>query len=208
MKRFIFAACFFLFATTGYAQQISLDVVYLKDGSIIQGVIIEQIPDDTLKIQIQGGSVFVFKMADVLRINRTYKSTQIHGYQVGRKEPVVGCLLSLLVPGAGQLYNEDFGGAGLFFGSFMVGSIVFFSSLEQDAIGWHVPDSNKTIATLGLVSMLTASIGSMIDAAITAQEINKRLEKHVTLLQFDNILLTLDPLPVRGDYGAMLSFRF
>ena len=208
MKRFIFVACLFIFATTSYAQQIPLDVVYLKDGSIVQGVIIEQIPGDTLKIQIQGGSIFVFKMENVLKINRTYRPIQTHGYQVGRKEPVVGCLLSLLVPGAGQLYNEDFSGAGLFFGSFMVGSIVFFRSLERDAFGWYVPDSNKTTVTLGLVAMLTASICSMIDAAITAQEINKRLENRVTLLKSDNIILTLDSLPMHSDYGAVLSFRF
>ena len=36
------------------------DVVYLRNGSIIRGVIIEQIPNESLKIQTPGGSVFVF----------------------------------------------------------------------------------------------------------------------------------------------------
>ena len=208
MKRFIFIVCFFVFATASYAQQIPVDVVYLKDGSIVQGIIIEQIPDDTLKIRIQGGSVFVFKMEDVLKINRTLKSVQTHGYQIGRKEPVVGCLLSFLVPGAGQLYNEDFGGAGLYFGCFIISSTVFFSSLEEDVFGWYIPDNNRTTAALGLVGMLTASICSMTDAAITAQDINKQLENRITLLESDGVVLTLNPLPVCSDYGAMLSFRF
>lgn len=44
------------------------DVLYLKNGSVIRGTIIEQIPGESLKIQTQGGSVFVHAMEEISRI--------------------------------------------------------------------------------------------------------------------------------------------
>lgn len=44
------------------------DVVYLKNGSIIKGSIVEVIPNGTLKIQTQDGSLFVFDMNEVDRV--------------------------------------------------------------------------------------------------------------------------------------------
>ncbi len=46
----------------------SKEVVYLKDGSIIKGVILEQIPNQSLKIQSSDGSLFVYKMDMVKKI--------------------------------------------------------------------------------------------------------------------------------------------
>lgn len=46
------------------------DVVYLNNGSIIRGVIIEQIPNKSLKIQTADGSVFVYEISDVLKITK------------------------------------------------------------------------------------------------------------------------------------------
>lgn len=52
------------------AQQQLEDVVYLKDGSIFRGVIIEQIPNESLKIQIIGGSVISVKITDVTKMTK------------------------------------------------------------------------------------------------------------------------------------------
>lgn len=46
------------------------EVVYLKNGSIIRGIIIEQIPNESLKIQTSDGSVFAYPMQDVLKITK------------------------------------------------------------------------------------------------------------------------------------------
>lgn len=46
------------------------DVVYLKDGSIIKGTVLQIIPNDILKIEIPGGSILVYKMADVDKITK------------------------------------------------------------------------------------------------------------------------------------------
>lgn len=52
------------------AQQQMEDVVYLKNGSIIRGMIIEQVPGKSLKIQTRDGSVFVYEMADIERMSK------------------------------------------------------------------------------------------------------------------------------------------
>ncbi len=46
------------------------EVVYLKNGSIIRGVIIEQIPNVSLKIKTKDGNVFFYKMEDVEKITK------------------------------------------------------------------------------------------------------------------------------------------
>lgn len=47
-----------------------VDVVYLKNESVIKGMIIEQIPNVSLKIQTRDGSVFVYKMDEVLKMTK------------------------------------------------------------------------------------------------------------------------------------------
>lgn len=46
------------------------EVVYLKNGSIINGIIIEQIPNESLKLQTADGSIYVYKMSEVERITK------------------------------------------------------------------------------------------------------------------------------------------
>ena len=52
----------------GKAQTNYEDVVYLKNGSVIRGVLIEQIPNVSLKIQTKDNNVFVYKIDEVLKI--------------------------------------------------------------------------------------------------------------------------------------------
>jgi hypothetical protein len=47
-----------------------VDVVYLKNGSIIRGIIVEQIPDVSIKIKTADGSLFVFKMSEIEKITK------------------------------------------------------------------------------------------------------------------------------------------
>jgi hypothetical protein len=50
-----------------------VDVLYLKNGSIIRGLIIEQIPNTSVKIKTADGSVFVHVMEDVIKITKEPK---------------------------------------------------------------------------------------------------------------------------------------
>jgi hypothetical protein len=59
MKRLII----FIFVGITFAQEYE-DVVYLKDGSIIRGMIIEQVPNEYIKIK-SGKNVFVYQMDEI-----------------------------------------------------------------------------------------------------------------------------------------------
>ena len=41
------------------------DVVYLKNGSVVRGTIIEQVPGVSLKLQTNDGNIFVYNIEDV-----------------------------------------------------------------------------------------------------------------------------------------------
>lgn len=52
------------------AQVNRRDIVYLKNGSIIKGDILEVVPNETIKIKTSDGSIFVFKMEEVERTGK------------------------------------------------------------------------------------------------------------------------------------------
>lgn len=58
---------------TGYislAQKQTRDVVHLKNGSIIKGIITEMNPSENLKIKTADGSLFVYAMSDILKMEK------------------------------------------------------------------------------------------------------------------------------------------
>ncbi|MCL3853042.1 MULTISPECIES: hypothetical protein [Parabacteroides] len=94
MKRVLFVFVF-LFAAMqwSFAQSDMKEVVYLKNGSIIKGIIVEQVPNKSLKIQTADGSLFVCDMKDVEKItkeavygshNRSYSSRDLNTKYVKR----------------------------------------------------------------------------------------------------------------------------
>lgn len=66
MKRLLILLCFIIFST-GFSNT-SEDVVYLKNGSIIRGSIIEQIPNKSIKVQTNDGSIFVYDTVSIEKI--------------------------------------------------------------------------------------------------------------------------------------------
>lgn len=64
------------------------DVVYLKNGSIIRGIVIEQIPLQSLKIEAVGGSVFVFSFDEIEKITKEQKNLPEPEAKPERKENV------------------------------------------------------------------------------------------------------------------------
>lgn len=65
-----FVSMFVLFTHLVVAQTASRDIVYLRNGSVIKGIIIEQIPNKTIKIQTSDGSIFVYDLSEVERIQK------------------------------------------------------------------------------------------------------------------------------------------
>lgn len=64
-----------------YAQEVSEDVVYLKNGSVIRGIIIEQVPGKSLKLKTRDGNIFVYSFEDIEKITKE----EAHQYSMVKK---------------------------------------------------------------------------------------------------------------------------
>ena len=54
--------------TRGVFAQNLEEVVYLKNGSVIRGSIVEQIPNESVKIQTRDGNIFVYRIDEIQKI--------------------------------------------------------------------------------------------------------------------------------------------
>ena len=77
MKKLLLSLVLVLSSLVMFAQSNMREVVYLKNGSVIKGVILEQVQDESVKIQTSDGSIFVYPMADVERITKETVETQV-----------------------------------------------------------------------------------------------------------------------------------
>jgi hypothetical protein len=68
MKQLSILFSFLFLSVYCYAQSYNGDIVYLKNGSIIRGVVIELTPNQSLKIKTADGSIFVYNVSDVEKI--------------------------------------------------------------------------------------------------------------------------------------------
>lgn len=70
MKKFFTIVLFLAIGMFAFAQQGYQDAVYLKNGSIIRGIIIEQVPNVSLKIETADKSVMVYKMEEIEKMTK------------------------------------------------------------------------------------------------------------------------------------------
>ena len=88
MKKIILLTIFLVGGLVTFAQQDFQEVVYLKNGSILRGTIIEQIPNQSLKIQLNDGSVFMYEIDMVEKITKEpiYNSSPYQQRQSANKD--------------------------------------------------------------------------------------------------------------------------
>lgn len=169
------------------------NVVYLKNGSEIHGEIVEQIPDQSIKIKTSDGNIFVFPMGDVDRI--TWEETpptdetwahppedpdlaedmratgeDIHSNARRYRNPGSAVAWSLVVGfftpvhGAGQFYNGQVGKGLAFTGLALVDSTVMYVGIGLESPG---------ITLIGASAVLANWILSAVDAYRSAEKINR-----------------------------------
>lgn len=80
-KLLLIVALFITSVTVASAQQ-HREVIYLTNGSVIKGTIIEQVPNETYKIETSDGSQFVYSWSEVAKIT---KETEAGAKEKGNK---------------------------------------------------------------------------------------------------------------------------
>ena len=75
--KFLLIQLFLFSVGSVFAQNLPFkEVVYLKNGSIIKGSIVEWVPNESLTIQTADKSIFVCKISDIERVKREIEETQ------------------------------------------------------------------------------------------------------------------------------------
>lgn len=196
--------CFLPFTFTLKAQQGYEDVVYLKSGSIIKGVLIEQIPNQSVKIQSKDGSVFVYNVAEIEKITKEQvvkndltvnQSIQNPVY----RNPTTAFLWSFILPGAGQFYNGQYGKGLLMLGidAAALGAVALFgtsSNYYSDYYGYEYYYSEiNSFYYIGLGIVAVNTLWSMFDAARSANKLNTKNGLSLNFKLNRNTDLTLQP---------------
>ncbi len=73
IKQLLLVAAVVILPFAVHAQAGMEDVIYLNNGSIYRGIIIEQVPNVSMKIQTLGGNVFAVQMSEVTKITKEKK---------------------------------------------------------------------------------------------------------------------------------------
>lgn len=71
MKRyFLILAAMLCFGIVAHARNNDQDIVYLKNGNIIRGTIIAQVPNKSIKIETADGNIFVYQIGDIEKMTK------------------------------------------------------------------------------------------------------------------------------------------
>lgn len=162
-------------ASDAHAQAVATerleDVVYLKDGGIVRGVIVEQVPGQSVLIRTRDGNQFRYQMDQIARMTREAASNApMSVAPFVRKSPVAAGALSALIIGGGQAYNGEWGKAAGFLGGAIVFGSATLSELESDACVFN--DECGAAGTYALL-WLGNGVWSILDAVHGAKRINR-----------------------------------
>lgn len=106
MKKYVALFLFLLISTVTFGQNNYLDVVYLKNGTVICGVIIEQVPYEYIKIKTKDGNIPVYQMNEIEKLTREpFGDKNKNSTHSKLKTGYVG-IVELGV-GSGSLYDID-----------------------------------------------------------------------------------------------------
>lgn len=139
MKKYLTLILFALITIVLFGQSNYQDVVYLKNGSIIRGVIIEQVPNKSIKIETADRSVFVYQMNEIEKITKeTPPETKESKNNSDRRKGYIGLSTGPSIPigdfadesnglaktgiqlnlvNFGYLFSENFGISATWFGA-------------------------------------------------------------------------------------------
>lgn len=213
---------FMLFFVISYSICSSerIDVVKLKNGHLVKGFIIQQIPGKSLKIKTISGNVFKYSMNEIISMNKESVSDELLAYcRLKKKDPTVAFALSLIIPGLGQHYNGQYiKGAIMEFGCIAGVITTILLGTKEESIyyfGWYCGYETKTTVWyyIGLSLAGVSGILSWIDAPLSANAINNKFNKkifgHLFELDNKNYALGLDiGLDQKSNFGGNITLHF
>ena len=110
-----------------------------------------------------------------------------------RKSPWAAFGLSVLIPGAGQAYNGQWGKGGLMLGGEVASVVVVAANIGDCGIGTFFGNTDGCgLVTVGLIGMAGFALWSWIDAPLAANAINRRIDAGQVALEIGPQLVALN----------------
>ena len=187
-----------------FSQEETQDVIYLENGSVVKGIIMELVPDVSVKIKLQDGIVYIYPMDEVRKIVRKEAPKE-------RKSPELAFVLSLIFPGAGQFYNGD-ASKGITQQLLIAGGLVLVISEASKNRGGFIDTRNSTFRIVGITMVAGGVLWSWIDAPISASKKNKMLAQnqygHLLEFQSGKHVVGFDLGYYGSNLAGKLTFHF
>jgi len=159
------------------AQQLE-DVVYLKDGSVIRGTIVEQRPGESVLIRTHDGNQFRYRMEQIEKLAKEAPASLAAVAMQNPKSVGGAVALSVLITGGGQAYNGQWGKAAGFVLLAVVSYVAMASALDSDACYYN--DDCGSAGTWALV-FVGNWIWCVVDAGVSAAKINAHAGRSASL---------------------------
>ncbi len=116
-----------------------------------------------------------------------------------QKNPRLALIFSLVLPGAGQAYNGEWGKGAIQLGGAVFGAWMFADAILED----------DTRMRTGFFILLGFQVWSVIDAPISAHRINKRAQSaHLFQMDAGPFVVGADPVVRRSGVGGALTIHF
>ena len=201
-----------VFTTNALAKIKIIDLIYLTDGSVVTGKIIEKIPDESIKIETKEKSWTKDQSISIIEISEVDKIKTIQfieptspGLATGLGCGTIYLNFTLLsatstpipISGVGQVYNGQPLKGLAFFGIGILGS--YLIKFGSDNAEWTFDDR---IGELGVTLVLGSMLLSPIDAYYSAKKINSEAKKKLL-----STTTSLQYVPLQG-MMASYSYRF
>jgi hypothetical protein len=136
-----------------------MDVIYLNDGSIIKGEIVEIIPNETIKIESAGGNIFVFKMSQVksikkqpiIKSQRVYSNYNPQKYQTQKNIGRYGwaAVAGLTLIGSAAMGDDMFATTVIP----VVGPFITMIRIENYPNSTYLPGGKELLLTSGILQV-------------------------------------------------------
>jgi len=215
-------ACSYLLQARKYSKRYNLDITTDVDKKL--SIAYASLAQDKFAEKNYGDAIWLFETS--LKLDSTNRSAQNGLADVGslRRNPSKAALFGI-IPGGGQLYNQNYALGALFFSAGAVGTFIAISSLNKandlDAkavelwktgphVGpggavWTEEEAKKERgkASLGLGIAIAAVAGGIWQAITETEDYNTRFNPTKSLEEF-----RLSYLPSQHRYNLTLSLRF
>ena len=228
MKRFqIVIICILVYASIIFAQE-RIDVIHLKNGNIVKGIIIKNVPNDHVKIQLLNGTVLGYMYSEIEKFTTEVRTEQLEKkpqqkqkagndahkmmlYETGKKNPTLAVLLSCMLTSAGHAYAGNWG-RGLTFslGRVLLGVYAITNGMEEeeDSDGHTTGRTTFRITPayyMSMAGLLILGIIEMVDAAYEVKKYNRKLYDRI---YSEESRLGLKVVPVKDGGKFVLSYKF